>query len=519
MTKRRGPGSGRGRHDLSFRVASFHAPRLLFSASRPRPGPHGSVTDAVVIGSGPNGLAAAVALAREGRSVLVLEGAHEIGGGLRSAELTLPGFVHDVCSAIHPLGPSSPFFRELPLAEHGLQWIHPPVSLAHPFEDGEAAVLIGSVDDTAVRLGRDGDRWRRLFHPIARGWEALAADLLGPLRIPSHPVRMVRFGARALRSARGLARRFFRGREARGLFAGLAAHSVLPLERRASAAVGLVLGAAGQAGGWPFPKGGAQRIADALASCLRAEGGRIEVGRPIDRMDDLPPARAYVFDVAPRNLARIAGRSLPLRYRRALGRFRHGPGVFKVDWALDSPIPWTNEACGRAGTVHLGGDLEAVAAAERAPWEGRHPERPFVLLAQPSLFDDTRAPPGKHTAWAYCHVPNGSREDMTERIEGQVERFAPGFRDRILARHTLDTEAIEAYNPNYVGGDIAAGVQDLRQILARPVARWNPYTTPNRRIFLCSASTPPGGGVHGMCGYHAAMTVSSRLSNLPVGDP
>jgi len=463
-----------------------------------------AATDAVVVGSGPNGLAAAITLARAGRSVLVVEGADEIGGGMRSGRLTLPDFVHDVCSAIHPLAVGSPFFRELPLAEHGLDWIHAPAAVAHPFDDEETATLAGSVSDTALTLGEDGDSYRELLGPLVRDWPVIAPQLLGPLRLPSHPFRMARFGLRALLSARRVAERSFQGRRARGLFAGLAAHSMLPLEKAASAAVGLVLAAAGHVHGWPLPRGGSQRIADALASYLRSLGGRIEVGRPIGEMSDLPHAAAYLFDVSPIHLVGIAGDALPARYRRRLERFRHGPGIFKMDWALDGPIPWTSAACGNAGTVHLGGDLDAVAAGERAAWNGEHPERPFVLLAQQSRFDGSRAPEGKHTAWAYCHVPHGSTVDMADRIESQVERFAPGFRDLVLARHSFDSAALEAHNPNYVGGDIAGGAQDLRQILARPVLRWTPYATPNPKLFLCSASTPPGGGVHGMCGFHAA---------------
>jgi phytoene dehydrogenase-like protein len=467
-------------------------------------------TDAVVVGSGPNGLAAAITLARAGRSVLVVEAADRIGGGTRSSELTLPGFVHDVCSAIHPLGVASPFFRELPLGEHGLEWIHPPAAVAHPFEESESAVLAGSVEDTARTLGPDGDAYRRLFGPLTADWPRIAPYLLGPLRIPSHPVRTARFGLRALRSARALAERFFQGRRAQGLFAGLAAHSMLPLEKAASAAIGLVLAASGHTHGWPMPRGGSQRIADSLASYLRSIGGRIEVNRRITRLDDLPSASAYLFDVSPAQVVRIAGNALPARYRRRLEKFRHGPGIFKVDWALDGPIPWKCEGCRHAGTVHLGGTLEAVAESERAAWNGQHAERPFVLLAQQSSFDESRAPPGKHAAWAYSHVPHGSTVDMTGRIEAQVERYAPGFRDLVLARHTFDSEALEAYNPNYVGGDIAGGAQDLRQIVARPALRWTPYATPNPKIYLCSASTPPGGGVHGMCGYHAARALLAR---------
>lgn len=466
--------------------------------------------DAVVVGSGPNGLAAAVELARHGWGVLVVEGAETVGGGTRSAELTRPGFVHDVCSAVHPMALASPFFRRLPLAEHGLHWVHPDTPLAHPLDDGTAAVLERSVEATAAHLGPDADAYHRFMTPLVRAADDLFADLLGPLRLPRRPVAALQFGLRAVWSGNALARAWFRGAAARALIAGLAGHSLLPLERSPSAAIAVMLGLAGHAVGWPFPRGGAARIAEALASYFRSLGGIIETGRPVRTLDDLPPARVVLLDVTPRQVLQLAGQWLPGGYCRALARYRYGPGVFKVDWALSGPIPWRAETCRRAGTVHVGGTLEEVAAAERAPWQGRHHPRPFVLVAQPTLFDPTRAPPGQHVAWGYCHVPSGSTHDMTEAIEAQVERFAPGFRDRILARHTLTAPALERYNPNYVGGDITGGVNDWGQLFTRPVARWNPYTTPNPRLFLCSASTPPGGGVHGMCGYWAARAVLAR---------
>jgi phytoene dehydrogenase-like protein len=461
--------------------------------------------DAVVVGAGPNGLASAITLAGAGRSVLVLEGKETIGGGTRSAELTLPGFVHDVCSAIHPLGVASPFFRDLPLAGYGLEWVFPPAAVAHPFDDGSAAVLERSVDATGESLGRDAGAYRRLMGPLLGDWERLASDLLGPLPVPPrHPFAMARFGLRAVRSARGLAEGAFEGKRARALFAGLAAHSILPLERPVSAAFGLVLGTVAHAVGWPMARGGSQQIADALAAHLRSLGGEIVTGTCVESLDQLPPARAILLDVTPRQLLQIAGDRLPARYRRALGRYRYGPGVFKLDWALDGPIPWKAPACGRAGTVHLGGTLPEIAASEQAVWRGELSERPYVIVVQQTLFDPTRAPEGKHTGWAYCHVPNGSTIDMTERIEAQVERFAPGFRDLILARSVMSPTALERHDPNYIGGDINGGVQDLGQLFTRPVARLNPYTTPVRGLYLCSSSTPPGGGVHGMCGYFAA---------------
>ncbi len=463
-----------------------------------------SSTEVLVVGSGPNGLAAAIEMAREGWPVTVFEGAETIGGGLRSAQLTLPGFVHDVCSAIHPMAVSSPFFASLDLAAHALEWIHAPIPLAHPFDDGTAAVLARSVERTGDSLGGDGAAWGDLFGPLVRNWEALIAEILGPtLHLPRHPFALGRFGVSALRSAVGLATRRFEGERARGLFAGLAAHSFLPLEQPASAAFGLVLGASGHAAGWPMPRGGSQRIADALVSCLQQMGGRVETGRWIDAPQALPKARTVFLDLTPRQVLRIAGERLPANYRGQLERYRYGPGVCKVDWALSAPIPWRAAECRAAGTLHLGGTMEEIAASERAVWRGEHPQRPFVILAQQSLFDASRAPEGAHTGWAYCHVPSGSERDLSEAIEAQVERFAPGFSKTILARKVVSAAAYERYNPNYVGGDINGGVQDLRQIVARPVAE-HPYSARVPGLYLCSASTPPGGGVHGMCGYHAA---------------
>jgi phytoene dehydrogenase-like protein len=467
--------------------------------------------DAVVVGSGPNGLAAAVALARRGLSVLVVEGADTLGGGVRSAPLTLPGFTHDVCSSVYPMAVSSPFLRQLPLDRHGLEWAHPAIPLAHPLDDGTAAVLDRSVETTAAALGPDESVYLRLMQPIARHADELLADLIGPLRAPRHPLLAARFGWRAMRSGGGLARAYFRTERGRALWAGLAAHAVIPLERRPGAAIALMLAVAGHSHGWPFVRGGAGRLTDALAGYFRSLGGEVETGRWVTSIDELPPAKAVLLDVTPRQLLAIAGHRLPGRYARRLSRYRYGPGIFKVDWALAGPIPWTAPECRSAGTVHLGGTLDEVAATERMPFDGVHAERPFVLLTQPSPFDPSRAPAGQHAAWGYCHVPNGSAEDMTDRIEAQVERFAPGFRGLILARHTTSAAAIERYNPNYVGGDIGGGVADLGQLFTRPVARLNPYTTPDRGLYLCSSSTPPGGGVHGMCGYFAARTVLRRL--------
>lgn len=455
-----------------------------------------------MIGSGPNGLAAAITLARAGRSVVVFEAEETAGGGTRSAELTLPGFIHDVCSAVHPLAAASPFFRTLPLGEFGLEWIHPPAALAHPFDDGRAAVLERSVEATAETLGCDAGAYRRLMAPLARDWKRLERSILEPLSLPRHPLALARFGLLALRPAEAFLRARFRGERARALLAGIAAHGMMPLDKALTAGFGLVLAMAGHAVGWPVPRGGSQAIANALVSLLRSLGGEVVTGRRIVSTDQLPPARAVLCDLSPGPLLRIAGHRFPLRYRRKLMRYRYGLAAYKVDWALDGPIPWRAPECARAATVHLGGTLAEIAVSERAAWEGRHPERPFVLLVQPSLFDSTRAPAGRHTAWAYCHVPNGSEFPMLERIERQIERFAPGFRDRVLARHVMSPAEIERHNANLVGGDIAAGVTDLRQFFTRPAAGL--YKTPARGIYICSASTPPGVGVHGMCGYLAA---------------
>lgn len=465
--------------------------------------------DAVVIGSGPNGLGAAITLARAGWRVLVVESHDSPGGGMRSAELTLPGFIHDTCSAIHPMAFASPLFQSLPLAEHGLEWIHPDVLVAHPLDGGHAAAMLRSHQATAAGLGVDAAAYRRLFGPLIRDAEILFGEMLGPLQIPPrHPVALTRFGLRALPSALAAARRYFADEPARALFAGNAAHSVMPLDRPlATSAIGIMLMLAGHVHGWPFPKGGAGKITDALVACLKAHGGEIVCGWRVATLDELPVARAYLFDTAPSALARIAGERLPAAYRRRLVRYRHGPGIFKIDYALSAPVPWTNESCRRAGTIHLGGTLDEIVTSEREAWQGFHSEKPFVLAAQQSVFDPTRAPEGRHTFWAYCHVPHGSTVDMTGAIERQIERFAPGFRDTVLARHTMTCADFERYNPNLIGGDVVGGVADWRQLFTRPVARWNPYTTPAKDIFICSASTPPGAGVHGMCGASAARAV------------
>ena len=462
--------------------------------------------DAVVVGAGPNGLAAAIALARAGRSVRVLEAADTIGGGSRSAELTLPGFVHDICSAVHPHPLASPFLRELPLEEHGLELVQPELALAHPLDDGTAVAFDRSIDVTAASIGgADGDAYRKLMEPLVRDADKLLPAILGPLRPTRHPLALSRFGLLGLRSAQGLAKRFD-GPRGRALIAGNAAHSMLRLDASPTGAVALVLMLTGHAVGWPVARGGSQKVADALASIARSHGAEIVTGHRVERIDELDDARAVLFDLTPRQIVAIAGHRLPDRYRRALERYRYGPGVFKLDWALDGPIPWTAPECWGAGTVHLGGTFEEIAASER----GDGGQRPYVLLSQPTVCDPSRAPAGKHVGWAYCHVPAGSTEDMTAVIEGQVERFAPGFRERILARASMNAVEMEAYNPNYVGGDINGGLMDLRQLFTRPVARPVPYTTPDERLFICSSATPPGGGVHGMCGYFAAQAALRR---------
>lgn len=458
--------------------------------------------DAVIVGSGPNGLAAAIVIAQTGRKVVVFESARTIGGGCRSAELTLPGFVHDICSAVHPFAVASPMFRSLPLAAHGLEWIEPPAMLAHPFDDGRIACVYRSLERTAEELDADGSAYQNLFGPLVEAWPKIEDVVLGPLRWPAHPLALAGFGLRALNSAEALARRVFAGDSARALFAGLAAHGMLPLDARPTAGVGLVLGLMAHVAGWVLPYGGAQRLSNALAAHLRSLGGDIVTDMTVNSVDDLPPARAVLCDLSPKPLLRIAGHRFPPRYRRALERYRYGMGVYKVDWALDGPIPWRNPDCARAGTVHLGGTWDEIALSEREAWTGRHAERPFVLLAQPTLFDPSRAPHGRHVAWTYCHVPHASEVDMLAPLERQIERFAPGFRERVIARVVTRPADIERHNANLVGGDIAAGVNDLRQLFARPT--WRTYSTPVRGLYVCSASTPPGVGVHGMCGYFAA---------------
>jgi phytoene dehydrogenase-like protein len=459
--------------------------------------------DAVVVGAGPNGLSAAITMQQAGLSVLLLESKDSVGGGLRSAGLTLPGFVHDVCSAIHPLAIASPFFNKLPLKQHGLEYINPVLAAAHPFDNGGAAVLDHSIENTARLLGSDEKNYLHLIQPLARDWPTIVKDILGPLGYPTNPLALARFGLKALTPAHLLSKRF-QTKEAQGLFAGMAAHSMLPLNFVATSAIALVLMASAHTQGWAIPIGGSVSIAKALESYYISIGGQIRTNFQVKSLADLPSCHAVLFDVGPRQLLQIAGHRFSSLYKRQLETYRYGMGVFKIDWALHGQIPFSSHECRMAGTVHLGNSLEEISVSEKQAWRGVHAEKPFVLLAQQSLFDPSRAPEGKHTAWAYCHVPGGSDKDMTDRIESQVERFAPGFRDRILARHTMNSQQMESYNNNYVGGDINGGAITINQLFTRPALRLSPYRTSERGLYICSSSTPPGGGVHGMCGFHAA---------------
>jgi phytoene dehydrogenase-like protein len=458
-----------------------------------------------IIGSGPNGLAAAITLAQAGVHVTVFERNGSIGGACSTAELTLPGFRHDVGSSVYPLGIASPFFRSLPLGDFGLRWIEPDAPLAHPFDDGDALTLEHSVDDTAAQLGsHDGNAWRHLFAGTVRDWEPLVSDFTrGLLRLPRHPIAMGLFGAAALLPARTLARSVFQREDTRALLAGLTAHAVIPLTMIASSATGLVLGAAAQATGWPIVSGGGGALTQALANYLQVLGGRIETDADVTTLADLPSADVTLFNTSASAMSRISGAGLSASFRTRLAHFKPGPGIFKIDYALSEPIPWRDPACRRAGTVHLGGSLDEIARSEDDAFRGRRNDQPFVLLTQPSLFDASRAPDGKHTAWAYCHVPNGSPLDRTGAIERQIERFAPGFHDCVLARRTWSPAQLESWNPNLIGGDIAAGAMTLGSLIARPTLRH--WRTSNPQLYLASAATPPGGGVHGMSGHLAAL--------------
>ena len=469
--------------------------------------------DAIIVGSGPNGLSAAITLQKAGLSVLIVEAKPTIGGGMRTAELTLPGFKHDICSAIHPMAMGSPFFANLPLHKHGLEFVHAPLPAAHPFDNGEAAILSRSIEDTARSLGKDRQAYLDLIQPLVESWPKIVDDVMGPLGFPKHPLLLSQFGLNAMQPASWIAKHF-KTEEAKGLWAGMTAHSIQPLTNYSSAAIGMVLSAVGHLYGWPIPKRGSQSIADALASYFVSLGGKIETNFLVKSLDQLPSSDAVLFDVTPKQLLQIAGDKFSPLYKWQLERYRYGMGVFKIDWALDGAIPFTAPECNRAATVHLGNTFNEIATGEQLASSGGHPEKPFVLLAQQSLFDPTRAPKGKHTAWGYCHVPNGSTVDMTAAIENQVERFAPGFKDQILAKNVMNSSQIEAYNPNYIGGDINGGIIDIGQLFTRPALRLSPYRTSTKGIYICSSSTPPGGGVHGMCGYHAAKTALNDVFKI-----
>ncbi|MEP6924603.1 MAG: NAD(P)/FAD-dependent oxidoreductase [Pyrinomonadaceae bacterium] len=463
--------------------------------------------DAVVVGAGPNGLAAAIVLALAGLSVLLAEAKETIGGGARSAELTLPGFTHDICSSIHPLAMGSPFFQNLPLSDFGLKFIEPPASLAHPLDDGTAVLLKRDIAETTATFGTDAENYKKLVAPFVKSWNELAPEILAPLHLPKNPILLARFGWTAFRSAENFVKTYFKKDRARAIFAGSAAHSMIPLEDLPSAAIGFVLTLTAHSVGWAFPRGGTQKLSDALGAYFQSLGGEIVTNFSVKNADELPAARAVLFDLTPRQILKIAGHRLPENYKRKLENYRYGAGVFKIDWALNEPVPWKARECALAATVHVGGTFEEIAESERAVAINKVSEKPFVLLAQTSLFDKTRAPAGKHTAWAYAHVPSGSTIDMTERIEAQIERFAPGFRDTILAKNGLTPADLENYNANYIGGDIGGGANITSQLFTRPVVRLNPYSMPTKGFYICSSSTPPGGGVHGMCGFHAANSV------------
>jgi phytoene dehydrogenase-like protein len=474
---------------------------------------HSSNFDAVVVGSGPNGLAAAITLIKEGLSVKIIESEDTVGGGMRTLELTKPGFRHDICSAIHPMAVSSPFLRQLPLNKFGLEWIKPEFPLAHPLDDQPAVIQHPDINHMKDELGTDFDAYKKLYEPLVMNWDELAIDIMGPLSFPNHPIRLARFGLNALRSAKHLISRYKEER-AKALFGGIAAHSILSLDKPATAAIGLVLGAAGHSVGWPLPKGGSQSIADAMKAYFESLGGVVETGLKITNLNMLPDNKAVLFDLTPKQVLSIAGDQFPQRYQKKLKNYRYGAGVFKIDYLLSEPVPWKDPRCRRAGTVHIGGAFSEIMESEASMSQNRHSEKPYILVAQQSLFDKTRTPDNRETLWAYCHVPNGSDKDMTQQIENQIERFAPGFRDVIEKRVSMTATSFESYNANYIGGDINGGSQDLFQLFARPVSLFAPYATPVEGLYFCSSSTPPGGGVHGMCGYHAAQLVLKREFKL-----
>jgi phytoene dehydrogenase-like protein len=464
--------------------------------------------DAVIVGSGPNGLAAGITLAQKGLRVIILEASDTIGGGTRTKELIRPGYYHDVCSAIHPMGISSPFFNSLNLESHGLKWIQPEIPLAHPLEN-ESVFLFRDLNWTAEQFGGDADAYKKLMSPLVENWESFTEDILGPLSIPGNPFRLMKFGLNALKSASGLTKSF-KNDKTSALFAGIAAHSILPLDKMTSAAIGLVLAAAGHAKGWPVAEGGSIAITNALKSVFESLGGEIETGFKVNNLNQIPDCKAIAFNLTPFQVADILKEKLPSSYMSKLRKYKYGPGVFKIDYILNEPVPWSDSELNKAGTVHLGGSFSEIAESEKAMSEGRHSERPYVLLAQQSLFDDSRTPDNKHTLWAYCHVPSGSERDMTQLIENQIERYAPGFRDVVDSRATMNCSDLQHYNPNYIGGDINGGLQDITQLFNRPVSLINPYSMPAKGYYFASSSTPPGGGVHGMCGFHAAKQILKK---------
>ncbi len=470
--------------------------------------------DAIVIGSGPNGLAAAIRLALEGLSVKIFEAESTIGGGTRTLELTEPGFLHDICSAIHPMAYASPFLKKLPLGDHGLEWIHPEVPLAHPMPDGSSVVQFRQIGQMKDELGRDFRSYEKLLRPLIDNWESITPDMLAPLRFPSHPFRMAMFGLKALQPANRISRRYFQTERARALFGGIAAHSIQSLDKPLTSAIGMLLGAAAHSVGWPMPRGGSQMITHSMADYFVSLGGEIETNFRVENLEMLPKAKTLLFSLTPRQVLDIVGDRFPDSYRKKLQKYRYGSGVFKIDYLLKEPVPWSDSRCLNAGTIHVGGTYEEIAASEKAMSEGRHPEKPYVLIAQQSLFDDSRTPDDRHTLWAYCHVPNGSTRDMTTEIENQIERFAPGFKDVVEKRVTRNASQFQLYNANYIGGDINGGIQDIWQHFSRPVSWINPYATPAKGIYFSSSSTPPGGAVHGMCGFHAAQSVLRREYNL-----
>lgn len=494
-------------------MRTFHS--LLIHHKRFFLGNQNSSYDALVIGSGPNGLAAAITLVLEGISVKIFEAKDTVGGGMRTQELMQPGVFHDICSAIHPMAASSPFLKQIPLQQCGLEWIHPTLPLVHPLDNEPAAVLFSSLKETARELESDGKIYNKTIKPLSTHWDSITKDILGPLQLPKHPIKLVQFGLHALQPATLFQKRFSTLR-AKALFGGLAAHSILPLNAISTSAIGLVLGAAGHVVGWPFPKGGSQSLADAMTGYFKSLGGEIETEFPVKSLRQLPNAKAILFDVTPKQFIDIAGDRLPTSYVKRLQKFRYGSGVFKIDYILKEPVPWKDPACKKAGTVHLGGTFDEIAESEKKIANGKHPGNPYVLVAQQSLFDDTRTPDNRHTLWAYCHVPSGSTQDMTNEIESQIERFAPSFKDVVEQRTTMNTHQFHEYNANYIGGDINGGRQDIWQLFTRPIHLINPYATPSKGLYFCSSSTPPGGGVHGMCGYHAADLVLKREFNRPL---